>query len=81
MLFPPMEGGLKPKISFGHLGGQKVDRKPKQSKRGFIQPSLLSQANVLLHSKHRTGLSWSSEHTLIRRRFTEDGETQATFTV
>lgn len=80
-LFPLMEGGPKPKTGFGHLGGRKVDRKPKQSERGFIQPSLLSQANVPLHSKHRTGLSWSSEHTPIRRWLTEDGETQATFRV
>lgn len=61
----PIEGGPKPKTSFGHLGCRKVDRKPKQNERGFIQPSLLSQANVPLHSKHRTGLSWSSEHTSV----------------
>lgn len=63
---PPVEEGTKPETSFGHLGVKGWQEVQRQSGRGFIQLSVFSQANLLLHSKHRTGLSsWSavfSEH-------------------
>lgn len=42
------------------LDTQRLTGSTKKSERGLIQPSVFSQANVLLHSKHRTGLSWSA---------------------